>query len=302
VSILSRLPFVPRELHTTERPSSTAQWTTFGRALELGRDESERIVTDVYAPVFLSPASRRLIAPLKAAGPAVRAAERWELAGIATSGLCRHRFIDEHLVDALPDVEQVMILGAGYDSRAYRFATEIGSRPVFEVDLAPLSRRKAAIIASNPELFAHASVHRVEIDFRTQSLPERLAGSGFVPGAATFVVWEGVSMYLTRAAVMDTLGALASVCGSGSVLAMDYWQRVRGRRMYDQIRHVGERAIRLIGEPITFAIDPTHAESMLSTTGFDVVDLAKADEMTARYATAGRHCDDGMYVVAAGLH
>jgi methyltransferase (TIGR00027 family) len=296
---VSRL--LPRELHKTERPSSTAQWTTFGRALELGRDYDERIVTDAYAPVFLSETSRLLIAPLKAAGPLVRVAERLELAGLAASGLCRHRFIDEHLVAALPQVDQVMILGAGYDSRAYRFSAEIDERAVFEVDLPPLSRRKAAIIARNAELFAHASVHRVEIDFRRQSLADQLADSGFVTGVPTFVVWEGVSMYLTRAAVLDTLTALAAVCGSGSVLAMDFWQRIGGRGVYDQLRRAGERAIRLIGEPIGFAIDADAAPALLESAGFEVVDLAEAGEMTARYATAGRRCDDGMYVVAARL-
>jgi methyltransferase (TIGR00027 family) len=297
---VTRLP-LPRALHKTARPSSTAQWTTFGRALELSRDEDERIVTDVYAPVFLSARSRRLIAPLKAAGSLVRTAERWELAGLAASGLCRHRFIDEHLVAAVPSVDQVMILGAGYDSRAYRFSTEIGPRQVFEVDLPPLSRRKAGLIARNSELFAHASVHRVEIDFRTQSLGDRLAGSGFMPGAATFVVWEGVSMYLTRDAVRGTLDALAAACGPGSVLAMDYWQRIRGGRLYDRLRHAGERAVRLIGEPIEFAIDAGDVAGLLAPSGFAIDDLAEADEMTARYATGGRRCDDGMYVVAARL-
>jgi methyltransferase (TIGR00027 family) len=290
--------FVPAALHTTDRPSSTAQWTALGRALELNRDV--RIVTDVYAPVFLSDVSRALLRALTASGPVLRRAERFELAGLATSGLCRHRFIDEHLVAALPDVEQVMILGAGYDSRAYRFATEIGARPVYEVDLPPLSRRKATLVATHAELFGHASIHRVEIDFRTQSLQERLAGSGFDPGAPTFVVWEGVSMYLTRAAVDDTLAALATVCGPGSVLAMDFWQRVDGVGGYE-LRRRAERAMRLIGEPIGFAIDAGGVPSLLEPHGFGVADIAEADEMTDRYATGGRRCDPGMYVAAARL-
>jgi methyltransferase (TIGR00027 family) len=237
---------------------------------------------------------------LTATGPALRAAERLTVAGLATSGLCRYRFIDEHLLAALPDVAQVMILGAGYDTRAYRFATQIGPRPVYEVDLPPLSRRKAAVVAAHSDLFGHASVHRVEIDFRTQSLPDRLAGSGFAPGAATFVVWEGVSMYLTRDAVEATLAALASVCGSGSVVAMDFWQRVGGvggRRL----RLEAERGMELIGEPIGFAIPATDVDALFRPHAFEVIDLAEAGELTSRYATGGRVCDPGMYVVAARL-
>lgn len=295
------MPLLPRELHTSDRPSSTAQWTTFGRALELGRIEDDRIVTDIYAPAFLSGTSRRLLAPLVAAGPVVRLAERSELAGLAASGLCRHRFIDSHLLEALPEIEQVMILGAGYDSRAYRFARSIGERPVFEVDLAPLSRRKASIVTARADLFGHAAIRRVEIDFRTQSLADQLAGSGFVSGIPTFVAWEGVSMYLTRTAVSGTLDALAAICGPGSVLAMDCWQHVGARSIYGRIRGVGERAIRLIGEPIEFSIAASAVAELVGGAGFDVVDMATADAMTRRYATAGRQCDEGMYVVAARL-
>lgn len=293
-----RNPLARPALHTSDRPSSTAQWTILGRALELNR--SERIVTDEYAPVFLSGPSRMLLRALTASGPVLRSAERFSLAGLATSGLCRHRFIDEHLLAALPEVEQVMILGAGYDTRAYRFASEIGARPVYEVDLPPLSRRKAALVAARPDLFGHASVHRVEIDFREQSLPERLAGSGFRPGAPTFVAWEGVSMYLTGDAVNATLAALASVCGPGSVLAMDFWQRVGGPA-WRQVRMRAERGMDLLGEPIGFAIPAAAVGELFAAHGFAVVDLAEAEEMTSRYATGGRVCDPGMYVVAAAL-
>jgi methyltransferase (TIGR00027 family) len=293
-----RLPFARRELHTTGRPSSTAQWTTLGRALELGR--TERIVTDPYAPVFLTRAGRALLRPLAGAGPVLRSAERLGAAGLAASALARHRFIDEHLVAALPTVEQVLILGAGYDARAYRFAAEIGSRPVYEVDLAPLSRRKAAIVAARPDVFGTTSIRRVEIDFRTQSLESRLAGRDFETGAPTFVAWEGVSMYLTRAAVEGTLAALGGICGPGSVLAMDYWQRVDGVGGYE-LRRAAERAMALIGEPVTFQIAAGDVPALLGPPGLAVTDLAEAEAMTARYATGGRHCDPGMYVVAARL-
>jgi methyltransferase (TIGR00027 family) len=292
-----RLPLVPPALHTTERPSSTAQWTTLGRALELRRDDP--IVTDYYATAFLSSLSRTLCRSLTSTGPLFRRAEQLRLAGLATSGLCRHRFIDDHLVAALSNAAQVMILGAGYDARAYRFAGEIGDRPVFEVDLPPLSRRKAAIVASHSPLFGHASVRRVEIDFRTHSLAERLAASGFVRGAPTFVAWEGVSMYLTRTAVDSTLAALAALCGPGSVLAMDYWQQVPG--VGGPLRVVAERGMRLIGEPIAFALAAHAVPGLFEPHGFRVDDLAEAGEMAARYATGGRTCDPGMYVVAARL-
>ena len=298
--IASRL--LPRELHGTDRPSLTAQWTTFGRSLELGRPPSQRIVSDPFAPVFLGGLGRRLLLPLHGAGPVVRRAERLALTSIATSALCRHAFLDDHLLASLPEVEQVMILGAGFDSRAYRFWRALDGRPVYEVDLPPLSRHKREFVDARPETFARGHAVSVEVDFRTQSLAEQLAGSGFTVGAPTFVVWEGVSMYLTAQAVAETLRALAEVCGEGSTLGMDCWRHVGGLRPYDQVRRAGVQAVRLVGEPIEFAAEPARIEQMLGVAGFRLTDLATAPLLARRHATAGRRCDDGLYVLAARLN
>ena len=298
---MSRPRLVPLPLHTTDRPSATAQWTTFGRALELQRPPADRIVGDPHAPVFLSALNRRALPPLASAGAVVRRIERTGVAGIATSALCRHAFIDSHLLESLPEVEQIVILGAGYDSRAYRFARAIDGRTVYEVDLAPLSRAKAAIVDAHPERFARGAVERVEIDFRTESLRTRLAGSGFRLGVPSFVVWEGVSMYLDRQAVVGTLETLALVCGPGSVLAMDFWQHAGAHAATARLRRAAVQGMRLIGEPITFALPSAEVAGLLGSTGFHLRDLAPGPRLTTRFATGGRACDDGLYVVAAGL-
>ncbi|TAM87277.1 MAG: SAM-dependent methyltransferase [Jatrophihabitans sp.] len=297
-----RAGLLPRDLHTSERPSTTAQWTTLARALELRRPAAQRIVTDAFASVFLTPPYRRLLRALAAGGPVVRLSERHELAGMSTYVLCRHRFIDDHLTAELRDgAEQVVLLGAGYDSRAYRFADLLAGRPVHEVDLAPLSRRKAGIVAANRQLFGPTAIRRVEIDFRVDSLAERLLDAGFSVGARTFVVWEGVSMYLSREAITATLGTLREVCGSGSVLAMDWLDHLAGWRPVDSLRRAGIGSVRLIGEPVTFPASVGQAAALLAGCGFAVTDLADAAEMTRRYATDGRSSDRAVYVLAARL-
>jgi methyltransferase (TIGR00027 family) len=298
-----RVRLLPRELHTTDRPSSTAQWTTLGRALELDREPDQRIVTDVFAPAFLTTASRAALSALQLGRPVLRRAERADLAGLAAFALCRHRFIDEHLLSHLAGgATQIVVLGAGYDARAYRFADDIGDRPVFEVDLPPLSRRKAAIVESHRDLFGGTRVRRVEIDFRRDSLAERLGTAGFVRDVPTFVAWEGVSMYLTREAVDATLQTLSEICGRGSVVAMDYWFRVDGTGPADQARRLGAQAIRLIGEPVTFGLNPSDAADFLRAHRFELTDLAQAPELAGRYATDGRHSEKSVYVVAAQLN
>ncbi|GAB2471376.1 class I SAM-dependent methyltransferase [Jatrophihabitans fulvus] len=291
---------MPR-LHRTGRPSITAQAVTLWRALEHDRPEAERIVDDPYAAVFLGAAGRAARTGLRS--PAVRplrhAMERTAIGGVSTSVLCRHRFIDDHLLDELPGAEQVLVLGAGWDSRAYRFAAELGGRPVIEVDLPPLSRLKRRVVAAHPEVFAAGRVHSVEIDFNTQTLGDRLAGSPWRTGARTVVVWEGVAMYLDADAVRGTLTALQELCGRGSLLTMDAFQRLSGRRPVDNARRAGVRGLAVIGEPVTWAVTAERIGAVLGEAGFAVEDLATADVATARYATAGRRCDEGLYTLAA---
>lgn len=289
-----------RPLHLTDRPSATAQLVAVWRAMELARDPRQRIVSDEYAPVFLDAAGRAAIATARLGQPVIHAAERLDLAGIATHVLCRHAFIDEHLLRAVEDdAAQVVILGAGYDSRAYRFAKELAGRPVYEVDLPPLSRHKASVVAARPDLFGHASVRRVEIDFRTQSLPDRLRSKGFGVGAVTFVVWEGVVPYLSQDAVVDTLASLAELCGAGSVIAMDVWDGAGGHDRYRALRRLAARSLSWIGEPISFGMPPNQMTTLLAEHGWPVVDVAQAEELTARYATDGRRCDPSVYALAA---
>jgi methyltransferase (TIGR00027 family) len=297
-----RNPLRPRDLHTTDRPSSTAQWTTLARALELLRPPGERIVDDPYAPVFLTSAAQGVLRSLRHGLPVVHSVERRELAGISAYALCRHRFIDEHQHEAFDDgAEQLLILGAGYDSRAYRFADELSGRPVHEVDLPPLSRRKAKIVETHPELFGHTRIRRVEIDFRTQSLAEQLLESGFSVGARTYVVWEGVSLYLSESAVRDTLTTLREMCGPGTVLAMDFWDGTGGTGRLAPARRLGARAIALVGEPVTFGVAPDLVGDLLGAHGFTVLDQAAAEELTARYATDGRTSAESLYVLTARL-
>jgi methyltransferase (TIGR00027 family) len=298
-----RLPLLPRELHTSDRPSSTAQWTTLGRALELARPPAERIVSDDFAPRFLTQSSLAVLRGLQTASPVVRLVERVPIGGLSAYALCRHRFMDEHMTGALDaGAEQILMLGAGYDSRAYRFASALDGRPVYEVDLPPISRRKATIVAQHPEVFGHTSVRRVEIDFRIDSLAERLVASGFGVGVPTYIVWEGVTPYLSSDAVNATLETVSELCGSGSRIALDLWRGAGSRhRPLDEVRRVAARAFTLIGEPVTFGVPPDHAQDLLGVHGFSVIDLVQSQELGERYSTDRRPTEQTLYVVAAAL-
>src|SRR3954469_7787885 len=167
------------------RPSLTAEAVTMARALEHLKPPEDRVVDDPWAHLFLSAPAQRALAAWSGSLTG-RALRRLGPTGTTYVPL-RHRFIDDHLTAALDGgAEQVVLLGAGYDTRAYRFADQLAGRPVFEVDLASISRAKAATIERHAGDFPAANVVRVEIDFETQTLAEVLVEQGFAPGASTF--------------------------------------------------------------------------------------------------------------------
>jgi methyltransferase (TIGR00027 family) len=145
---------------------------------------------------------------------------------------CRKRFIDDKLDEALDDIDSVVILGAGMDTRAYRLA-HLSDIPVFEVDLpVNIERKRAAVqraIGGVP-----ASVHLVPLNFERDDLISALTENGYRTDARTFFIWEGVTQYLTEDAVRATFDALRSA-PAGSRLVFTYVRKdfIDGVNMYD---------------------------------------------------------------------
>jgi methyltransferase (TIGR00027 family) len=269
------------------------------RALEHVKRPEQRVVDDPYAQLFLSRASRAALGAWSGSltGRALR-----RLGTVGTTYVpLRHRFIDEHLVASLDaGAEQVVLLGAGYDTRAYRFAEKLAGRPVFEVDLAAISRSKADTIAKHTDKFPDANVVRVEIDFEVDKLDDVLLAAGLQAGAPTFFTWEGVPMYLTRAAVKATLDAVWKVSGPGSAIAHDMWHLVDDPSAFGTARRIAPSALSFIGEPVTFAIHPEEMDHFLGRHGFRITDMLTAPELQDRYAPDERALlDESVYVLAA---
>ena len=127
-----------------------------------------------------------------------------------TSAIARTRFIDDSLLDAVrAGVAQVVILGAGFDCRAYRLPS-LAQATVFEVDHPATQHAKRACLSRClDELPGH--VRFVDIDFNAQRLDARLVQVGLSANVPTFWIWEGVTNYLTDEAVSDTLNSIRQV-------------------------------------------------------------------------------------------
>ena len=196
------------------------------RALESAGPQGVRRFRDPLAVCFLGRSMRTAVAAAKKsrmvhAMLARFIDRRWP--GARVSGVARTIFIDNALREALrSDVEQVVILGAGYDSRAYRI-DEMKRIAVFEVDRAETQRHKRErLLCALGSLPRH--VEFVEMDFARDALSRALTSAGFAPERKTFFIWEGVTHYLELQAVDATMRFVGG-CAAGSTLAFTYVHR-----------------------------------------------------------------------------
>jgi methyltransferase (TIGR00027 family) len=250
------------------------------RAMETARPARARLFDDPFAPLFLTP-GYALLARL-AGVPAVRdLVERivdGRVPGARTSAIARTRLIDDLLRRALPDVEQLVILGAGYDCRAYRIP-ELARHAVFELDhpdtLAAKRRRLAADIRGN--------VGAVAIDFDRERAGDALASAGHDPRRPTFFLWEGVTNYLAPAAVDATLRWVGGAA-PGSVVVFTYVERrvLEDPRPFHGAARLLQDLARL-GEPWTFGLDPAEVGTYLAARGLTLVEDVGAAEYRRRY-------------------
>ncbi|MEN8446705.1 MAG: SAM-dependent methyltransferase, partial [Cyanobacteria bacterium J06555_13] len=134
----------------------------------------------------------------------------------------RTRFFDQALTQHLDTVEQIVILGAGFDTRLFKFC--LGRKlALFEVDQPGTQRaKKQALRESGLSL---DEISFVEVNFNQENWIEKLAAAGFERGKKTFFLWEGVTYYLTEAVVRQSLRAMAGVSGEGSAIAFDFFSR-----------------------------------------------------------------------------
>jgi methyltransferase (TIGR00027 family) len=253
------------------------------RALESAQPESRRLFHDPFAAMFVSTPLRQVVrwSAMPVLGPLLRRIIDRFWPGARSSGVARTRLIDDWIaVSIASGSHQLVVLGAGFDSRAWRMPVLAGL-PVYEVDHAATAaekRRRIAAVAGS-----QSRVVSVALDFDRDRLPDALAACGFDPKRRTTVIWEGVTNYLTADAVRSVLawvGALAP----GSNLIFTYIHR---GVLDDPTRFEGAAKILLAvastGEPWTFGFLPAALSRCLLTHGLRLTEDLGADDYRARY-------------------
>jgi len=258
--------------------STTSQGIAFARALESNKPVGERICYDPLARRLISPAFY-LLGKLFAG--------RAERKGPGVLGFlaARCRYIDDYLQACLETgLDQLVILGAGLDSRAYRFEQLEGHVRVFEVDHPATLRVKMEklnkILGKLPE-----HVTFVPIDFNEETL-QKLFDFGYSPQAKTLFIWEGVVYYLTAEAVDQTLEFVLKNSGWGSSIIFDYLYTSALTAVHKRGEIVRmQRAKRYTGEGLVFGIEQGQVEEFLRARGYTQIQNVTAQDLKRIYFT-----------------
>jgi len=209
----------------------------------------------------------------------------------------RTMHIDKLLQDAFKnEFEQVVMLGAGFDSRAYRFGKDMPHVRFFEMDHPPTSLRKQALVKN---IFGKrpANVAFVPIDFKTWKVEETLDKAGYDPKKITCFIWEGVSMHLTAEAVDRALRFIATRSAPGSTVIVDYIPEpaIKGdSKQYPGVRRIAFR-MALAGEPILSGLPEgvDAAEAYMNECGLEVLSDVGHEELTRMYLIGSDGKPDG---------
>jgi methyltransferase (TIGR00027 family) len=260
----------------TGKPSRTAWRVAMLRAAHQLLDEPIVLNDPIALPILGPQAEAELREdPFLYNDPASR--------GLRAAVVVRSRFAEDELARAVATgVQQYVVLGAGLDTFAYRNPHKAAGLRVFEVDHLSTQQWKRSCLKDAgiplPEDLSFAPV-----DFEHGTLAQGLTEAGFRTDLPACFSWLGVTMYLTEAAILESLGFVASLPKLSSI-SFDY--RVPPS-MLDPIQQaIGElmaqRAAE-VGEPWISAFEPILLRQQVLKLGFSEAETCEPDALNRRY-------------------
>jgi len=249
-------------------PSETALSVAFCRALS-ALDEREAIKgPDDLAHIFLKPEALELLKS--------RESRQWAVQQLVSSPLygyfiSRTAFVDQAFAKALSDgLTQIVLLGAGYDTRPLRFSKSLNAAQVFELDIQSTQHFKLDRLREQ-KIPIPQEISFVAVNFRKDDFGEVLIRKGYNPYIPSLFIWEGVTYYLAEESVRLSLQTLRKIAAPGSRLCCDF--------MGEKLASVNA------AEPFLFWIQPSGIEAFLAAYGFETEDVLDAAEMKKKFLT-----------------
>ena len=257
-----------------QKPSETALFAALRRTIAHKEFRNEKFGPDDLAEYFLPPHFRFFLRFTK-----IRENTKNKLndalPGLNEYMIARTAYFDRLFVDALDnEIRQIVLLGAGYDTRAYRFNQSNRGTKIFELDITPTQdRKKKCLKKARIDIPQH--VRFVPINFKEESLKDVLEKAGYEDQVKTLFLWEGVSYYLDAESVDATLDFVSHSSHQENEIAFDYTVSLTEQNLTD---YYGVREFAQTmkehhaNEELMFSIDEGKIESYLEQRGLKKLD------------------------------
>lgn len=262
--------------------SKMAELIALHRVAESALPEGERVCYDPYAVHFVDPEILEFARKNPEKTKAMREHYERLFPGLGSSIRARVRYFDDFVKAATDDgLEQLVILGAGYDTRAYRIEGLKGNVKVFEVDHPGTQSLKKKKIE---KIFGRLPDHvvYVPVDFETEGLGRKLLVNGYDKSKKTLFLMEGLVMYIPPKAVDETLSFIVNNSAKGSAVLFDYFLQ----SVVDGTCEIGKNMRDFAaqqGEPFLFGIKEGMVEAFLIKRGFSQVQNVTSEDYKRAY-------------------
>ena len=250
--------------------SRTAEGMLILRAIEQYLPENRRIIDDPYAAQLLINSQYRMIAASSVLSQMLSGFLKFWAPGGQEMLTIRPRLVDDYARElAAKGLDQIVLLGAGFDTMALRLKNELRGCRIFEVDHPATQVEK---VRGMNRIGKPGNLVFVAVDFEKDDFVEQLKGAGFDPALRTFIVWVGVSYYLRPQTVEQTLSRIAALGGPGTRLAWDYMLADVVDGSSKNLDALDKRwRVAALGEPWLFGLKPEDIPGYLDRFGFRLI-------------------------------
>lgn len=263
-----------------QKPSETAMFAALHRAIANKEFKDKKFGSDYLAEYFLPPHLRFFI-KFKKVRANVKKRIGKAFPGLHEYMIARTAYFDSKFVDALNDkVPQIVLLGAGYDSRAYRYANLYRETTIIELDIETTQNKKKKCL-KKAKVDIPRQVTLASINFRKEALKTVLEKAGYENHKKTLFLWEGVSYYLHEKSVAEMLGFVSHSSHQESVISFDYIvsvaeENIKGYGVKEFVESMKEHHA---NEGIMFAIGEGKAKLFLDQKGLKMIEHMENDEI-----------------------
>lgn len=266
--------------------SQTAKMTTLCRAASYFENDkhfkSDDYLATMFIPRFVKPflrlrTTRRLIL------------NRFAPRGIYEYVISRTKYIDEIFARSIKDeFDQILILGAGFDTRGFRLLPKDSRTSLFELDAPHTQNAKIAHLRSRG-LNIPDNINFISIDFNKESIERKLAHAGFEKSRRSLYILEGLIMYLDEPAVEKLFNLMKEFAGEESLVVFDtiYASILREEHLFYGEREIFE-TVKNADEKWKFGIEANEIQSFLAKRDYQLLEQHNSKSLEKRYFSVGQ--------------